>query len=71
MNRGFEVDRYGEFLGKVPADILRLIPQEDLRGVIEQALENAQGRIVAGWKVSDGGIPYPVFSGKISTHGIW
>ncbi len=26
MNRGFEVDRYGEFLGKVPEDIFNSFP---------------------------------------------
>jgi len=69
MTRGFQVDRYGEFLGKIPADILRLIPPEDRRGVIEQAIANAAGRLVTGWKISDGGIPYPVFRAQLSTHG--
>ena len=71
MNRGFEVDRYGEFLGRVPEDILQLVPIEDQRGFFTQLVENAEGKIVTGWKVTDSGIPYPIFSAKIQTHATW
>lgn len=69
MNRGFQVDPYGDFLGKIPGDILRLIPQEDRRSFAEQCVANAKGKAVIGWSLADNGMPYPVIQGaEFSTH---
>jgi len=72
MIHAFRVNRYDEFIGDIPPDILRLVPHEERTTFWREVRKNAAGKIVVGWKVSDNGLPFPILAGfEFKTGGTW
>lgn len=73
MNRGeepFQVDRYGEFLGKIPPTILERHPADTNEGFWRQVCDNAKGQTIIGWSLTNEGLPYPIIKElRFSVHG--
>ena len=70
MNRGFQVDRYGEFLGRVPDDIFNRVPPEERTTFLRELAKQAHGKAVIGWQMNEEGWPIPILrSLQISAKG--
>jgi len=67
----FKVNRYNDFQGSIPDDILRLVPREKQTTFCREFIANAQGRIAVKWTQTESGWPVPVFPAtfEFSTKG--
>lgn len=69
MIKPFKMDRYEDFIGDLPADILRLVPRESRTTFWRELKRNLNGKVILGWKVENG-IPIPIVQSlQISAKG--